>query len=267
MDEDQKITNEINPRVILEGQTFTILPDWIRDSDHLSDRAIHLWCVLYGYADRTSGEAWPWRSTLADRLRCSTDSVDRAITELVKIKALEVVHRRLPNGTQGGNLYRLLSGKVDGRTGAEGDYEHGCGGDMSTGAERDMSTGAEQKNKNQLEPKPVNKKSLAQDSEAIRLCELLAELIEQNGSKKPVVTASWISIMDRIIRIDNRSPEQVRSAIDWCQKDDFWCMNILSPTSLRKHFDRMRLQAKRQRNTQGGKGLDGVREYIQEAGL
>lgn len=266
MRREQTETHEVNPRVMLEGQTYSILPDWIRDASSLSDRAVRLWCVLYGFADRTSGEAWPWRSTLAERMNCSTDSVDRAIGELVGVGAVEVVHRYLPNGQQGGNLYRLLFRKGDTRTSAEGGYGHGGPGGVSTGAEGDMGTGAEQKNQNQLEQKPKNKKS-AFDAEVMQLCELLADLVESNGSKRPVVTSSWLQTIDRMIRIDNRTAEQITTAITWCQQDDFWCMNVLSPSSLRKHYDRMRLQAKRQKAGGGARGLAGVRDYIEEAGL
>jgi hypothetical protein len=35
---------------------------------------------------------------------------------------------------------------------------------------------------------------------------------------------------------DNRNPEDIRKVILWSQADSFWKGNILSATSLRKHF-------------------------------
>lgn len=78
-----------------------------------------------------------------------------------------------------------------------------------------------------------------------RLCDLLADLIEANGSKRPPVGKTWHTEMDRLLRIDGRTPEQVERAIRWCQADAFWRANILSVPTLRKQYDRLRLAAKR----------------------
>ena len=75
---------------------------------------------------------------------------------------------------------------------------------------------------------------------------MLALLIEENGSKKPKVTDAWITDMDRLIRLDERTPEQVENAIRWSQRDDFWKSNILSPKKLREKYDQLRLVAIRE---------------------
>lgn len=87
---------------------------------------------------------------------------------------------------------------------------------------------------------------LARQDDVERLCALLAELVEANGSKRPPVTARWRQECDRLIRIDGRTAEQVERAIRWSQADGFWCTNVLSMPTLRKHYDRLRLAARRQ---------------------
>lgn len=82
-------------------------------------------------------------------------------------------------------------------------------------------------------------------------CNLLADLIEDNGSRRPMVSDSWLSDMERLNRIDERSWEQITKAIEWCQADDFWRGNIMSPGKLRKQYDQLRLAA--QRNTKQSK--------------
>jgi hypothetical protein len=260
---------EEGPRVTLDGQTFTILPDWIRDDPSLSDRAIRLWCVLYGYADRVTNEAWPWRSTLAEQMGCSRDTIDRATAELVKAGALQVEQRFMPDGTQGGNLYRLYMQRQEVGTVAQGGVGHPCPGEVGTRAQGELGTRAAQKNKNHPEPKPKNQKPETTNPDVARLCDLLADLIQANGSKRPSVTGNWLTVMDRMLRIDGYTAEQVERAIQWSQADDFWSTNILSPTALRRHYDRMRLQAKRKAGTGGGgpKGLQGVMDYLDEVGL
>ena len=96
------------------------------------------------------------------------------------------------------------------------------------------------------------------------LANYLADKIEGNGSKRPSVTHDWILTMARLLDIDKRTADQVRGAIDWCQADDFWAGNILSPMALRKQYERLRLQATRKQRSKTGVGA--VLDYLQGAG-
>lgn len=87
--------------------------------------------------------------------------------------------------------------------------------------------------------------SRAYSAEIFDACNLLADLIQDNGFKRPQVSDRWLQDMDRLNRIDGKTWEQIESAIRWCQNDEFWRTNILSPAKLRKQYDRMRLQAQR----------------------
>lgn len=71
---------------------FAIIDEWILDLD-ISDRAIRLYAVLARYADKDTHKAFPSRKTLAQRLRCSPASVDRASIELVEAGLLAKEHR------------------------------------------------------------------------------------------------------------------------------------------------------------------------------
>ncbi len=86
---------------------FSVVPEWVIDLE-VSDRAVRLYAVLGRYADDAKHEGWPSRSTLAKRLGCSVDSVDRAKDELVAAGALEVEHRTKDNGEPTSNLYRII---------------------------------------------------------------------------------------------------------------------------------------------------------------
>lgn len=66
---------------------FSIIPEWITYAD-ISDKAIRLYSVLARYADNQTHQAFPSRETLAERMHCSTSSVDRATEELIKIGAV-----------------------------------------------------------------------------------------------------------------------------------------------------------------------------------
>jgi len=54
------------------------------------------------------------------------------------------------------------------------------------------------------------------------VCRHLADRIEHNGSKRPVITQAWLQEARLLIDSDGRTVAQVLKAIDWCQADTFW---------------------------------------------
>lgn len=93
----------------LELETrFVMVPTWVLDAG-VSSRAVHVYALLYGHADRTTRAAWPSRKFLADRLGCSTSSVDRPIRELLAIRALTRRQRWDENGAQRSSVYIVHS--------------------------------------------------------------------------------------------------------------------------------------------------------------
>jgi len=84
------------------------------------------------------------------------------------------------------------------------------------------------------------------------LCDHLAEAITRNGNKVGTVGARWHQAMDRLVRLDGYTPDQVRQVIDWSQQDEFWQGNILSAPKLREKFDQLKTRMLNERNTQSG---------------
>lgn len=84
------------------------------------------------------------------------------------------------------------------------------------------------------------------------LCDRLAEWIVRNGNRKPTVGQQWLQACDRLIRLDNVSPQDIRGAIDWSQQNEFWRGNILSMPKLREKYDQLRLAAQRPTGPQAG---------------
>ncbi len=92
-----RVTSDVGP--------FSITPEWVLDAE-ISDRAVRLYGLLGRYAD-AKGEAFPRRRTLAERLNCSINSLDRAVAELKSIGALETGERWRMDGGQSANLVTL----------------------------------------------------------------------------------------------------------------------------------------------------------------
>ena len=94
------------------------------------------------------------------------------------------------------------------------------------------------------------------------MAEYLAKRIEDNGSKPPTVTESWIKDIRLMIERDGRSVEQVKFIIDWCQNDSFWRSNILSPSKLRAKFDQLRLNAEQQSSRKVPQGEAFLKDFL-----
>lgn len=84
---------------------FAIVPEWVILAD-ISGNAVRLYALLHRFAN-SAGRAWPSRRTLAEMLRTSMATIDRAKDELVGIGALSVEHRTNPAGDPSSNLYTI----------------------------------------------------------------------------------------------------------------------------------------------------------------
>lgn len=83
-------------------------------------------------------------------------------------------------------------------------------------------------------------KKYSPDSDEFRLSNLLYELIKKNNPKfKAPNLDNWCGHVDKMIRLDKRSVDDIEVVTRWCQEDNFWQKNILSTDKLRKQFDKL----------------------------
>ena len=107
--------------------------------------------------------------------------------------------------------------------------------------------------------------SCSTSPEAERLATLLLDAILawKPDYHKPSTVAfrKWAVDIDRMLRIDKRTPDEVEAVIAWATQDDFWQSNILSAGKLRKQFDQLQGQIRRG----GVKAIGGpVSETVEE---
>ena len=84
---------------------------------------------------------------------------------------------------------------------------------------------------------------------AKELCVELNGHIEGNGYAPFKVNKTSIQAMERIMRLDKKSVEEIREMMQWCQTHEFWLHNIRSPEKLRKHFETMLGQRRRDKRS------------------
>lgn len=129
-------------------------------------------------------------------------------------------------------------------------------------ADSELQSRAEQSSTEQ------NSKDVAEiRSDVSQMCEYLAEWIEKNGSKKPVITKAWETEARLLIDKDGRDFPTAMRLICWSQEDSFWKGNVLSMPTFRKKYDQLRLAANRQieerkaKPTRTEQNLDVVAQY------
>jgi hypothetical protein len=95
------------------------------------------------------------------------------------------------------------------------------------------------------------------NSDELQLSKLLYELMLKNDPKtKQPNYQKWAIHIDRLMRIDGRTSQEIERVIRWCQNDSFWISNIRSTDKLRKQFSQLWLKMK---NKPGAKRLESER--------
>lgn len=109
-----------------------------------------------------------------------------------------------------------------------------------------LSTNKNDKNdKNDKNNNPRNSRKTreyADDDPNKKLAILLLKLIRKNQNIKEPDLNKWANTIRLTIESDKRTGREVQDMIVWATSNDFWSGVILSPTSLRKHFDKMAIQ-------------------------
>ncbi|HGF7174147.1 hypothetical protein [Enterococcus hirae] len=97
--------------------------------------------------------------------------------------------------------------------------------------------------KNNNNPRNTRKsRAYADDDPNKKLAILLLKLIRKNQNIKEPDLDKWANTIRLTIESDKRSGKEVQDMIVWATSHEFWSGVILSPTSLRKHFDKMTAQ-------------------------
>lgn len=94
------------------------------------------------------------------------------------------------------------------------------------------------------------------------LLDLLDAEIEANGNKTPNRTKANMDSIRLLIDRDQYTTKQIRYVIGWCQQDNFWKSNILSPRKLREKFPQLVARIKSEAERPSGR--DQPRNRAQE---
>lgn len=117
---------------------------------------------------------------------------------------------------------------------------------------------------NNNSPRNTRKKRVYEDNDPNKiLAKTLFKLIRKNQDIKEPNLDDWANTIRLTIESDKRSGKEVQEMIVWASQHEFWSTVVLSPSSLRKHFDKMNAQKDKPRTTSGTNKLQntGSDEY------
>ena len=121
--------------------------------------------------------------------------------------------------------------------------------------------------------KTKENENINKDSKEYIISEYLYQkILTINPNHKKPNFQSWSKDVDKMIRIDNRTEEQIKYIIDWLysgtSQANFWRKNILSISKLRQKFDQLIAVIKTDKeNKSQGVMQNGLRELAKEWGL
>ncbi len=98
--------------------------------------------------------------------------------------------------------------------------------------------------KNEKELKKIPPKWSEEDTEYKISLYLYKQICKNNENAKEPNFQTWSSDADKMIRLDERTTEDIKTVIDFSQNDNFWKSNILSVGKLRKQFDQLLVKSK-----------------------
>ena len=232
--------------------------------------------VLLAIADcvkTEGGWAWPSVKELCRKTQLAERAVRAAITELSGLGEIDVEFNAGPGGC---NRYRVVSAgttpaknagvqslqvadsagvhnshppvsvQLNGQTPAESaPPAENAPLQKTTLTPAESAPGTVKNRKRSSSKKNVGENEPPRE-DVERTCAHLADRIVAHGSKKPTITDEWRTAARLLLDKDERTEEQVHTAIDWCQDSEFWHSNIMSMPALRKQYDRLRLQAQKE---------------------
>lgn len=190
----------------------------------LSPSARIVWAYLR-HRQGENGDSWPSQDTIGRDLGISKSAAGRAIAELEQADLLRV-NRPKKKGRGHHSRYQIKGPPADRLKGPSTD---------PLGQEK------VQNRKIKGPPAGSNKNqgiTYSPNSDEFRLAKLLFGLIrEWKPNYREPDLQKWAVHIDRLIRLDERTPAEVERVIRWSQQDEFWRGNILSAEKLRNQTD------------------------------
>lgn len=177
----------------------------------------------------SNDDAYPSREAIVSRCGLVVETISRSVKHLMELGWIHRVRR--PNQT---SIYRVMF---------ESDDVSGSDSQVTSGSDRYVTPEVTPKSHPSISTKRnTEKEQYSQDSPPLILATLLMTEHRKHDPKFLVgkeheTTQKWAKDIERLIRLDERTPDEIRRVIVWCQSlGCFWAPNILSGAKLREKY-------------------------------
>lgn len=131
--------------------------------------------------------------------------------------------------------------------------------DIQTTTIEERKEGKKEKNNNKDVANPVSESATFPPESFEMLCveKLIQSVVSQfQGAKVPDTIAAkikWCDHIEKMIRLDHRSEQDIQEALNFAITDQFWKTNIRSTKTLRDKFETLIMQSRKKKGTGAAK--------------
>ena len=230
----------------VNSKGFGTIPKMVmRDKDlTIESKAIYAYLASFSGAGDT---AYPSVGLMCDELNISRDRYYRHREHLIEKNYIEVNQRQNEAGWSN-NIYTLVSEPcpyfkdTQDKDTQNKDTQDKDTQNKDTIINSSIINSSITNSTNKSSPDSANAK-YDDDSPYVKLAVRLHEHIKQrNPKQKEPNWQTWADDFRKTVKLDDRELNEVAKVLDWCQKDDFWQNNVLSPAKFRKQYDQLFLK-------------------------
>lgn len=253
--------NKLNVKGVM-SEGYGIIPKKVmKDKDLTIDaKAIYAFMASFAGAGNTS---FPSVNLITDMLGISRQRFNKHRKLLEDKGYITIKKERKSDGSWESNVYtletlpRLQNPTLDNLT-----LDNPTSGNVTT------NNNTINNNTINNNTKSTSRSKLKFETHHLRLAELLYKQIQSNlpNFKEPNLEM-WANEFRLIMERDKREGEEIQDLIIKSQSDDFWKKNILSPSKLRKQYDRLVIEFEGKNNFKPGNNIksgDNVFDYLEE---
>lgn len=226
----------------------------IIDNEELHPKEKLLILTIFRYYSQEKGYSFPSKETL--KKLCGITQ-DRDYYKY--IKSLEVKKYLVKETLKGkGCKFYLTNLQNDSHCQNDSDLQN----DIDTNCQNDSQPTCKMTVQKEKEKKKKRKYIYSSETNEYMLSILLKNLIiarDKNSRARNCNIQKWCEHINKLIRLDKRTPGEIEKVIIWSQNNKFWCSNILSTEKLRKQFDTLYQQMKNENNSYVDE--NGIREF------
>jgi hypothetical protein len=221
------------------------IPAWLDDAG-LSAAEMRVFIHLLRSADNKTGIAWPSYRRMTEITGMSKSTIRRCIESLendhnlialtAKPFAGSCRYRVLPIVPPEGQM-RDINSSTRGTNEASPIVPPEADNSPSSDTSIVPPEGQEGNPRKGIQGRVSNKESKSFTTESVQFAQWFKSSLPENTNLSANWRESFAQEFEDMIRIDKRSPDEIREVCRWARQDEFWRSNFYSPVKLRKRKD------------------------------